>query len=150
MFSGPGGNVVLLNGPDGKFVVGTFIAPAWPRLKKALDGLGNAPVKCVINTHCHIKHTDNKAHLHGAGATVLAHENTKNRMSEPHELPFVYRTSNGALFSLHIDPKPPKALPQQNFAAGYKLQANGETLALQHVAPHTQTRTSTFILKRPT
>jgi len=61
-----------------------------------------------------------------AGATVLAHGNTKNRMSEPHELPFVYRTSNGALFSLHIDPKPPEALPQQTFAAGYKLQANRE------------------------
>jgi hypothetical protein len=50
MFSGPGGSVVVLNGPDGKFVVDTFVAPAWPRLKEALDGLGNAPVKCVINT----------------------------------------------------------------------------------------------------
>ena len=83
-------------------------------------------MKYVINTHWHINHTDNNAHLHGAGATVLAHGNTKNRMSEPHELPFVYRTSNGALFSLHIDPKPPEALPQQTFAAGYKLQANRE------------------------
>ena len=45
MFDGPGGAVVVLNGPDGKFVVDTFVAPAWPRLKEALDGLGNAPVK---------------------------------------------------------------------------------------------------------
>jgi cyclase len=140
MFSGPGGTVLVLNGPDGKFVVDTFIAPAWPRLKKALDGLGNAPVKCVINTHWHIDHTDNNAPLHAAGATVLAHENTKKRMAEPHDLPFVYRASNGALFGLHIDPKPADALPQQTFAAGYKLQANGETLALQHVAAaHTDT-----------
>src|ERR1700732_4264249 len=35
MLSGPGGTVVVLNGPDGKFVVDTFVAPAWPRLKKA-------------------------------------------------------------------------------------------------------------------
>jgi hypothetical protein len=34
MLSGPGGSVVVLNGPDGKFVVDTFVAPAWPRLKK--------------------------------------------------------------------------------------------------------------------
>ena len=41
MFDGPGGAVVVLNGPDGKFVVDTFVAPAWPRLKMALDGLGD-------------------------------------------------------------------------------------------------------------
>src|SRR6266852_3116903 len=58
MFDGPGGAVVALNGPDGKFVVDTFVAPAWPRLKEALDGLGNAPVKYVIDTHWHFDHTD--------------------------------------------------------------------------------------------
>src|SRR5882724_3989625 len=81
MLSGPGGSVVVLNGPDGKFVVDTFVAPAWPRLKKALDDLGSAPVKCLIDTHWHFDHTDNNAHLHAAGATVLAHENTKKRMT---------------------------------------------------------------------
>jgi glyoxylase-like metal-dependent hydrolase (beta-lactamase superfamily II) len=68
MFDGPGGAVVALNGPDGKFVVDTFVAPAWPRLKEALDGFGNAAVKYVIDTHWHFDHTDNNAHLHTAGA----------------------------------------------------------------------------------
>jgi cyclase len=92
MLSGPGGSVVVLSGPDGKFVVDTFVAPAWPRLKKALDSLGNAPVKYVIDTRWHFEHTDNNAHLHAAGATVLAHENTKKRMTEPHDLPVLHRT----------------------------------------------------------
>jgi cyclase len=135
MFDGPGGAVVVLNGPDGKFVVDTFVAPAWPRLKMALDGLGNAPVKYVIDTHWHFDHTDNNAHLHAAGATVLAHENTKKRMSEAHDLPVLYRGTDGALAGLHFDPSPAEALPQQTFADSYKLQANGETLALEHVAP---------------
>src|ERR1700689_4810091 len=135
MLSGPGGSVVVLNGPDGKFVVDTFVAPAWPRLKKALDGLGNAPVKCVIDTHWHFDHTDNNAPLHAAGAMVVAHENTQKRMSEPHDLPVLYRGPNGELAGLHFDPSPVEALPQQTFAASYKLQANGETLALQHLAP---------------
>src|SRR5580658_36878 len=113
MFSGPGGSVVVLNGPDGKFVVDTFVAPAWPRLKVALDGLGNAPVKCVIDTHWHFDHTDNNAPLHAAGATSLAHENTKKRMSEPHDLPVLYRGSDGSLAGLHFDPSPAEALPQQ-------------------------------------
>jgi cyclase len=135
MFDGPGGAVTVLNGPDGKFVVDTFVAPAWPRLKEALDGLGNAPLKYVINTHWHFDHTDNNAHLHATGATVLAHENTKKDMSEPHDLPVLYRGPDGALSGLHFDPSPAEALPQQTFAASYKVQANGETLTLQHVAP---------------
>jgi glyoxylase-like metal-dependent hydrolase (beta-lactamase superfamily II) len=140
MLSGPGGSVVVLNGPDGKFVVDTFVAPAWPRLKESLDGLSNAPVKCVIDTHWHFDHTDNNGFLHAAGATVLAHENTKKRMSEPHDLPVLYRGPDGALAGLHFDTSPVEALPQQTFASGYKLQANGETLALQHVAAaHTDT-----------
>jgi cyclase len=140
MFDGPGGAVTVLNGPDGKFIVDTFVAPAWPRLKEALDGLGSAPVKYVIDTHWHFDHTDNNAHLHATGATVLAHENTAKRMSEPHDLPVLYRGADGALASLHFDPSPAEALPQQSFATTYQLRANGETLALQHVAPaHTDT-----------
>jgi cyclase len=140
MLSGPGGSVVVLNGPDGKFVVDTFVAPAWPRLKDALAGLGNAPVKYVIDTHWHFDHTDNNAPLHAAGATVLAHENTKKRMSEPHDQRILYRGADGTLADLHFDPSPAEALPQQTFAATYELQANGEALALQHFAPaHTDT-----------
>jgi cyclase len=135
MFDGPGGAVTALDGPDGKFVVDTFVAPAWPRLKEALDGLSNAPLKYVINTHWHFDHTDNNTPLHAAGATVLAHENTKKNMSEPHDLPVLYRASDGSLAGLHFDPSPAEALPQQTFATSYKLHANGETLALQHVAP---------------
>ena len=43
LLSGPGGNVVVLSGLDGKIVVDTFVMPAWPKLKETLDGLGNAP-----------------------------------------------------------------------------------------------------------
>src|ERR1700730_17402942 len=137
MFDGPGGSVVV---PDGKFVVDTFVAPAWPSLKEALDGLGNVPVKYVIDTHWHFDHADNNAHLHVAGATVLAHENTKKRMSEPHDLPVLYRGAYGALAGLHFEPSPAEALPQQTFATSYQLRANGEILELQHVAlAHTDT-----------
>src|SRR6267378_3194725 len=135
MFDGPGGAVTVLNGPDGKFVVDTFVAPAWPRLEEGLDNLGSAPVKCVIDTHWHFDHTDNNEHLRAAGATVLAHENTKKRMSEPHDLPVLYRGADGVLSGLHFDPSPAEALPQQTFATSYQLQANGEILELQHVAP---------------
>jgi len=131
LLSGPGGNVVVLNGADGKIVVDTFLAPAWSKLKEALDGIGSAPLKTVIDTHWHFDHTDNNGPLHAAGATILAHENTKKRMSEEHDLP---------VMGLHFPPSPADALPAQTFAASHKLLANGETLTLQHFAPaHTDT-----------
>ena len=131
MLSGPGGNVVVLNGADGKVIVDTFVQPAWPKLKESLDAISNAPLKTVINTHWHFDHVDNNGPLHAAGASILAHENTKKRMSEAHDL---------LVLNLHFPPAPADALPQQGFATTHKLQANGETLALQHVAPaHTDT-----------
>src|SRR5580700_12338864 len=59
-------------------------------------------------------------------------------MSEPHDLPVLYRGPDGALAGLHFDRSPVEALPQQTFADSYKLQVNGERLVLQHVpAAHT-------------
>lgn len=131
LLSGPGGNVVVLKGSDCKIVVDTFLLPAWPKLKETLDGLGNAPVKAVIDTHWHFDHTDNNANLHAAGATVLAHQNTKTRMAEPHD---------SALLGLHVPVSPADALPQQTFRTSQKLQANGETVVLRYFQPaHTDT-----------
>ncbi|HXZ33636.1 MAG TPA: MBL fold metallo-hydrolase [Terriglobales bacterium] len=131
LLSGPGGNVVVLNGGDGKFLVDTFVSPAWPKLKETLDGLGSAPLKYVIDTHWHFDHTDNNAPLHAAGATVLAHENTKKRMSQPHEL---------QPLGIKFPPSPAEALPQQTFRDKHKLHANGETMTLTYMRPaHTDT-----------
>ena len=131
LLAGPGGNVVVLHGSDGMVVVDTFVSPAWPRFQDSLKGLGGAPVKFVINTHWHFDHTDNNAALRAGGATLVAHENTRLRMTQPHHL---------AVLELDFPPSPAPALPQQVFKDGYKLEANGERLAVTHVAPaHTDT-----------
>lgn len=131
LLSGPGGNVVVLHGSDGIVLVDTFVSPAWPKLQESLKGLGGAPVKFVINTHWHFDHTDNNASLRAAGATLVAHENTKLRMTQPHHL---------AVLELDFPPSPAGALPQRVFTDGYKLEANGEKLAVTHVSPaHTDT-----------
>jgi len=132
LLSGPGGNVVVLHGADGLVMVDTFVAPAWPRLEESLKGLGGgAPVKFVINTHWHFDHTDNNAPLHAAGATVVAHENTKRRMSTPQHI---------AMLGLDFPPSPAGALPERVFKDGYTLEANGEKMEVSHVAPaHTDT-----------
>jgi len=125
LLAGPGGNVVVLHGSDGLVMVDTFVAPAWPKLQESLKGFG-APVKLVINTHWHFDHTDNNASFRAGGATLVAHENTKLRMTQPHHL---------AVLELDFPPSPAGALPQQVFKDGYKLEANRERLAVTHVPP---------------
>jgi cyclase len=126
MLSGPGGNVVVLNGADGKLMGDTFVMPAWPHLKEALDNIGKAPIKTAIDTHWHFDHADNNASLRGAGATLIAHENTKKRMSETHTL---------AVLNLTFSPSPAEALPQHTFKQARKIAMNGESVSLVHIPP---------------
>src|SRR5438045_1583625 len=125
MLSGPGGNVVVLRDPGGMLMVDTFVAPAWPKLEDALKSFGSR-VKVVINTHWHFDHTDNNAPLRAVGATVVAHENTRRRMSAPQHI---------AVLDLDFPASPPGAWPQRVFDDRIDLKANGMQLELTHVAP---------------
>jgi len=133
MLSGPGGNVVALYGPDGKLVVDSFVQPAWPKLKSTLDGLDGGAIKTLVDTHWHFDHTDNNAHFREAGAGILAHVNTKTRLTQPHDL-----------LGMHFEPSPPGSLPTETFTDKRSLNMNGELVTLVHVPP-AHTDTDTFI-----
>jgi glyoxylase-like metal-dependent hydrolase (beta-lactamase superfamily II) len=124
MLSGPGGNMVVLSGSDGKVLVDASLMEVAPKVKAILDGLGSAPLKMLINTHWHWDHTDGNAAMHEFGATILAHENTRKRLSTPQDS-----------FGVHFDPSPTGAWPQQTFADSSRLYANGEDLELRHFLP---------------
>jgi len=126
LLRGPGGNVVVLNGADGKLIVDTFTQLAWDRFKKTLDDLGKGPLKLAVNSHWHWDHTDNNTNVHDAGATLLAHENTLKRLSETHDLDII---------GLHFDPEPVSALPQKTFKESYQMNFSGEHVALGRFAP---------------
>ena len=131
MLSGPGGNVVVLNGGDGKFVVDTFVQGAWDKLKQTLDGIGPAPIKAAIDTHWHFDHADNNASFRKAGAAVIAHENTAKRLSQAIELKALGMT---------FPASPPEAQPTQTFKDIHTIDANGEQIRLGYVPPaHTDT-----------
>ena len=129
LLSGPGGNVVVLHGQQGKVVVDGFVQPAWPKLKEALDAFDATPIKSLIDTHWHFDHADNNANFQNAGATVIAHDNTRKRLMEPHDL-----------IGMHFDPAPSAAMPTQVFPVSMNLRLNEESMVLMHVAPaHTDT-----------
>ncbi len=126
LLSGPGGNMVVLSGADGKVLVDSSFAGVAPKIKSALDGFGGAPLKLLINTHWHFDHTDGNEAMHQAGAVIIAHENTRKRLSTPQDI---------AAFGLHFDPSPVGAWPQQTFTEGTKLYFSGEELTLAHFQP---------------
>lgn len=129
LLSGPGGNMVVLNGADGKILVDSSFFSVAPKIKSAMDGMGGSPLKTLINTHWHFDHTDGNEAMHQAGAVILAHENTRKRLSMPQDI---------AAFGLHFDAAPTDAWPQQTFTDGTKLYCDGEELTLAHFpAAHT-------------
>jgi cyclase len=129
MLAGPGGNVVVLRGSDGKVVIDTFVQPAWNNLKAALDKMGPERIATLIDTHWHFDHADNNANFRKAGASIIAHENTKKRLSETHDL-----------LGAHFPPSPPDALPTQTFANMHTLDVSGEQIVMGSIPPaHTDT-----------
>ena len=139
MLSGPGGNVVVLNGPDGKVVVDSFVQTAWAKLKQSLDGMGNGPIRWLIDTHWHFDHTDNNSNFRAAGAQILAHENTKKRLSETHDL-----------LGMHFAPSPASALPTQTFTATHRLQVQRrKSDCWATFRPRIPIPTSTFSTRAP-
>ena len=137
LLTGPGGNVIVFHGPDGKILVDGFVRPAWPKLKAALEAISAVPIKSLIDTHWHFDHADNNGNARTAGAGVIAHENTRTRLTERHEL-----------LGMTFEPAPLSELPTQVFASGLTLNANGEQVNLRHVPPaHTDTDVFVFFPK---
>jgi len=123
---GPGGNMLALNGPEGKILVDSSYLAVAPKLKASLEAIGNAPLKILINTHWHFDHTDGNAPVHQGGAMICAHENTRKRLSTPQDV---------AGFGLHFDPAPADAWPAQTFADWMRLYFNGEEIELGYIQP---------------
>ena len=137
MLSGPGGNVVILYGADGKVVVDTFVQGVFGKLREHTARSSRGPITTVIDTHWHFDHTDNNADFRAAGAQVVAHENTTKRMSQ---------TNN--LLGMTFPPSPANALPTQTFKDTHTVTANGETVELAYIPPaHTDTDISVHFRK---
>ena len=126
LLQGVGGNMVAQTGPDGKLLIDTSVSTAAAHLKQALTSLGPQPTELVINTHWHFDHTDGNAALHETGTLILAHENTRLRMSRPQHMN-----------ALNVDfpATPDSALPQQVFQDRSHMFFNRDELRLVHFEP---------------
>ena len=76
-------------------------------------------MKVLIDTHWHFDHADNNENFRKAGAAVLAHENTRKRMTETHDL-----------LGMQFPPAPAGALPTETFTERKSIEANGEKIEI--------------------
>ena len=133
---GPGGNIAVLSGQDGKLIVDAEIVTARPNVSAALASISSDPIKQLINTHWHFDHTGGNEWLHEAGASILAHENTRKHLLVDTHVEGWKHTFPAA---------PAGAIPSTVFRDEYTLHANGTTLALKHYAPaHTDSDISVY------
>ena len=73
MLTGSGGNMGLLVGEDGAFLIDDQYAPLSDKILAAIGELTDAPVRFVVNTHWHADHTGGNENMGKAGAVLVAH-----------------------------------------------------------------------------
>lgn len=109
LIRGAGSNVLLLNGPDGALMVnGGTVDRSAELLKVVADQTGAKPVRFLFNTDWHLENTGSNDTLGKAGATIIAHENTRLWMTTEFHVQWQNKT---------YKPRAKEALPNKTFFA---------------------------------
>lgn len=77
LLGGAGQNVVAYTSKDGVVQVDGGLSANAGALAQAVAALNSGPVKTLFNTHWHPEQTGSNESLGTAGATIIAHENTR-------------------------------------------------------------------------
>jgi len=122
MLQGMGGNIGVCVGDDGILIVDDQYAPLADKIKAALKGISDKPVKFVLNTHWHGDHTGGNPYF-GETAPVIAHENVRKRLESGGNITFL---------KMEVPPAPKAALPVVTFDDKLKIHINGEDIRAIH------------------
>lgn len=126
MLEGAGGNVGASVGDDGIVIIDDQFAPLADKIRAALRGLTDKPVRFVINTHWHYDHTGGNAYFQKQGP-IIAHDNVRARLA-----------SGGRILDMDIKPAPAESLPIVTFEHDVSVHLNGEDIRAIHF-PHGHT-----------
>ena len=118
---GSGGNISVLTGADGAFMVDTQFAPLSDKIIAAVKAIQpDGRIRFVVNTHVHGDHTGGNENMAKAGAVLIARENLRNRLAKP------AAGANG-----QTPPAPPAgALPILTYDAPVTIHMDGEDVQL--------------------
>jgi glyoxylase-like metal-dependent hydrolase (beta-lactamase superfamily II) len=124
MLTGGGGNIGVLVGEDGILLIDDQFAELEEKIKAAISKLNKGPIRFVLNTNWHYDHVSGNAVFAKSGATIIAHEKTRERMATEQFHRF---------FDMRIPPYPKPALPVITFADSLTLHFSGEELHAFHI-----------------
>jgi glyoxylase-like metal-dependent hydrolase (beta-lactamase superfamily II) len=125
VFSGAGANCVALQGPEGVLLVDGGLEERSGDLVKAVLAETRAKaIHTLVNTHWHPEQTGANERLAKAGATIIAHNNTRLWLEYPQQEPGRPGTWG---------PLPPKARPSKSIYATEKLTFGGEQIELGYL-----------------
>lgn len=131
MLQGAGGNIGASVGEDGIVIVDDQYAPLADKIKSALKGITDKPIRFIINTHYHEDHTSGNP-IFQKDAPVIAHDNVRQRLQEG-----VTAGNLGSVTAVH-KPQPKEALPILTFDHDMTVHLNGEDIRALHY-PHGHT-----------
>jgi glyoxylase-like metal-dependent hydrolase (beta-lactamase superfamily II) len=124
MLVGLGGNIGVSAGEDGILLIDTQFAELMEKIKSAIAEINKGPIRFVLNTNWHYDHAYGNEPLGKSGALILAHENTRKRMSSEQNYPD---------FDMKIPAFPEAALPALTFTDSLTLHFNGEEVQVIHI-----------------
>ena len=131
MLEGAGGNIGASVGDDGIVIVDDQFAPLADKIRAALKGVTDKPVRFVINTHYHGDHTGGNEPF-SQTSTIIAQDNVRKRLETGG------RAGNGGSVKFDAKPAPKAALPIITFEHDVTVHLNGEDIrALHFPAGHT-------------
>lgn len=134
LVTGSGCNVVAVSSTDGVLLVDSGIVAS--KVAAAVATLGVGPITRVVNTHWHFDHTDGNEWLHGRGASIIAHANTRRHLSVD--------TRVEDWFHFTFPASPAGALPSTVIADGRLLHLNGSVVLKGYSPAHTNSDISVY------
>lgn len=136
MLTGQGGNIGVLAGDQGVFVIDSQFAPIAPKNLAKINEISGGTPTYLVNTHWHGDHTGGNGNF---GAAIIAHENTRKRLSTEMT---VNRLGNESV----SEPTDPALWPVITFDDTLKLHLNGQTISVFHTPDaHTDTDAMVYI-----
>jgi glyoxylase-like metal-dependent hydrolase (beta-lactamase superfamily II) len=136
LLSGDGGNVVVLNSPDGLFMVDGGVPELTGALTAVVAKISTKAVATLFDTHWHFDHTGSNVTMGQKGAKIVAHDNVRTRVSTKQTMEAMNRT---------IEPLPAAGIPGVTFHEKGTIAFGGETIQYEPVEPaHTDGDTFVF------
>lgn len=126
ILAGAGGNMGVFVSDDGVILVDDQFAPLTERIRAEIVKISSAPIRFLINTHFHGDHTGGNENFGTAGTLIIAHENARKTLAQPHYIEMIQ--TRFPAFGV-------SALPVVTFQDSVSFHLGGERIDVFHPPP---------------